>query len=191
MARRLAAQESGESEEVYSAKEPPFSVPKQRSTVGNVKELVTEVESKENGFLSGSSLPAHGSVLTNKLPPESTDQGDDLFESEDLFASRSTTRTATQSKLREEMPGSVANEPIKGMEKKPELSVLGNQDSSALFQSVQQKSSSKNSPMSFLEEEEDSLFPSQKTGKEELKSAVQQAVDSAAQDIFEVMAEAC
>ncbi|XP_048801459.1 WASH complex subunit 2-like [Lagopus muta] len=185
MARRLAAQESGDSEEVYSAKEPPFSVPKQRSTIGNVKELVTEVESKENGFLSGSSLPAHGSVLTNKLPPESTDQGDDLFESEDLFASRSTTRTATQSKLREEMPGSVANEPIKGMEKKPELSVLGNQDSSALFQSVQQKSSSKNSPMSFLEEEEDSLFPSQKTGKEELKSAVQQAVDSAAQDIFE------
>ncbi|XP_042718796.1 WASH complex subunit 2C isoform X5 [Lagopus leucura] len=185
MARRLAAQESGDSEEVYSAKEPPFSVPKQRSTIGNVKELVTEVESKENGFLSGSSLPAHGSVLTNKLPPESTDQGDDLFESEDLFASRSTPRTAAQSKLREEMPGSVANEPIKGMEKKPELSVLGNQDSSALFQSVQQKSSSKNSPMSFLEEEEDSLFPSQKTGKEELKSAVQQAVDSAAQDIFE------
>ncbi|XP_052534149.1 WASH complex subunit 2-like isoform X1 [Tympanuchus pallidicinctus] len=185
MARRLAAQESGESEEVYSAKEPPFSVPKQRSTIENVKELVTEVESKENGFLSGSSLPAHGSIVTNKLPPESTDQGDDLFESEDLFASRSTSRTATQSKLREEMPGSVANEPIKGMEKKPELSVLGNQDSSALFQSVQQKSSSKNSPMSFLEEEEDSLFPSQKTGKEELKSAVQQAVDSAAQDIFE------
>ncbi|XP_042674443.1 WASH complex subunit 2C-like isoform X4 [Centrocercus urophasianus] len=185
MARRLAAQESGESEEVYSAKEPPFSVPKQRSTIENVKELVTEVESKENGFLSGSSLPAHGSIATNKLPPESTDQGDDLFESEDLFASHSTSRAATQSKLREEMPGSVANEPIKGMEKKPELSVLGNQDSSALFQSVQQKSSSKNSPMSFLEEEEDSLFPSQKTGKEELKSAVQQAVDSAAQDIFE------
>uniref|UniRef100_A0A8C9EIN1 FAM21/CAPZIP domain-containing protein n=1 Tax=Pavo cristatus TaxID=9049 RepID=A0A8C9EIN1_PAVCR len=186
MARRLAAQESGESGEVDSAKEPQFSVPKQGSALENVKELVvTEAESKENGFLSGSSLPAHGSILTNKLPPESTDQGDDLFESEDLFASRSTSRTATQSKLREEVPGSVANEPVKGMEKKPELSVLGNQDSSDLFQSVQQKSSSKNNPISFLEEEEDSLFTSQKTGKKELKSAVRQAVDSAAQDIFE------
>uniref|UniRef100_A0A8V0ZAL0 Family with sequence similarity 21 member C n=1 Tax=Gallus gallus TaxID=9031 RepID=A0A8V0ZAL0_CHICK len=186
MARRLAAQESGESEEVDSAKEPQFSVLKQKSVVENVKELVvTEAESKEHGFLSGSSLPAHGSILTNKLPPESTDQGDDLFESEDLFASRSISRTATQSKLREELPDSVANEPVKGMEKKPELSVLGNQDSTDLFQSVQQKSSSKNSPISFLEEEEDFLFTSQKTGKKELKSAVRQAVDSAAQDIFE------
>ncbi|POI23613.1 hypothetical protein CIB84_012640, partial [Bambusicola thoracicus] len=187
MARRLAAQESGESEEVDSAKEPQFSVPKQKSVVENVKELVvTEAESKERGFLSGSSLPAHGSILTNKLPPESTDQGDDLFESENLFASCSISRTATQSKLREELPDSVANEPVKGMEKKPELSVLGNQDNTDLFQSVQQKSSSKNSPISFVEEEEeDSLFTSQKTGKKELKSAVRQAVDSVAEDIFE------
>lgn len=185
MARRLAAQESGESEEVDSAKEPQFPVPNQRSAVENVKELVvTEAESKENGFLSGSLLPAHGSILTNKIPPESTDQGDDLFESEDLFASHSTSRTATQSKSKGEMPASVASEPIKGMEKKPELSVLGSQDSSDLFQSIQQKSSAKNSPISFLEEEEDSLFASQKTGKE-LKSAVWQAVDSAAPDIFE------
>ncbi|XP_032301523.1 WASH complex subunit 2 isoform X3 [Coturnix japonica] len=183
MARRLAAQESGESEEVDSAKEPQFPVQNQRSAVQNVKELVvTEAESKENGFLSGSSLPAHGSILTNKLPLESTDQGDDLFESEDLFASHSTSRTATQSKSKGEMPASVASEPIKGMEKKPELSVLGSQDSSDLFQSIQQKSSAKNSPISFLEE--DSLFASQKTGKE-LKSAVWQAVDSAAPDIFE------
>ncbi|OXB61364.1 hypothetical protein ASZ78_011986 [Callipepla squamata] len=186
MARRLAAQESGESEEVDSAKEPQFSVPKQRSAVENVKELVvSEAESKENGFPSGLSPPAHGSVLTNKLPPESTDKGDDLFESEDLFASPLASRTAAQSKLREEMADSGANEPVKGTEKKPDLSVLGNQDSSDLFQSVQQKSSSKSSPISFLEEEEDSLFTSQKAGKKELKSAVRQAVDSAAQDIFE------
>ncbi|OXB71743.1 UNVERIFIED_CONTAM: hypothetical protein H355_015185 [Colinus virginianus] len=186
MARRLAAQESGESEEVDSAKEPQFSVPKQRSAVENVKELVvSEAESKENGFPSGLSLPAHGSILTNKLPPESTDKGDDLFESEDLFASPLASRTAVQSKLREEMADSGANEPVKGTEKKPDLSVLGNQDSSDLFQSVQKKSPSKSSPISFLEEEEDSLFTSQKAGKKELKSAVRQAVDSAAQDIFE------
>ncbi|XP_009574739.1 PREDICTED: WASH complex subunit FAM21A-like [Fulmarus glacialis] len=190
MARRLAARESEESEEVDSAKESQFSLPKQTSAIVNIKEpLATEAESKENSFLSGLSLPAHGSILsggTNKLlPPESTDQGDDLFESEDLFASSSTSRPAAQSKLKEGMPHSVANKPIKGREKKPDLSVLGDQDSNDLFQTVQQKSSTKSSPIPFLEEEEDSLFTCQKTGKKELKSAARQAVDHTAQDIFE------
>ncbi|XP_054688410.1 WASH complex subunit 2A-like isoform X6 [Grus americana] len=190
MARRLAAQGSEESEEVDSAKESQISLPKQTSAIVNTKEpLATEAGSKENGFLSGLSLPAHGSVLSvgtkMLLPPESTDQGDDLFESEDLFASGSTSRAAAQSKLKEGMPDSVANKPIQGREKKPDLSVLGDQDSNDLFQPVQQKSSTKSSPIPFLEEEEDSLFTCQKTGKKELKSAVRQAVDPTAQDIFE------
>ncbi|NXT51087.1 WAC2D protein, partial [Pluvianellus socialis] len=164
---------------------------KQMSAIVNIKEpLATEAESKEIGFLSDLSLPAQGSVFsagTNKLlPPESTDQGDDLFESEDLFASSTTSQPAVQSKLKEEMPDSVANKPIKGREKKPDLSVLGDQDSNDLFQPVQQKSSTKSSPIPFLEEEEEnSLFTCQKTGKKELKSTVQQAVDPTAQDIFE------
>ncbi|KFP89815.1 WASH complex subunit FAM21A, partial [Apaloderma vittatum] len=190
MARRLAAQESEENEEVDSAKESQFSLPKQMPAVVNIKEpLAIEAESKENGFLSSLSLPAHGSVLppgTNKLlPPESTDQGDDLFESEDLFASSSTLRSAAPSKLKEGMPDSVANKPMKGREKKPDLSILSDQDSKDLFQPAQQKSSTKRSPVPFLEEEEDSLFTCQKTGKKELKPAVQQAVDPTAQDIFE------
>ncbi|NXG72771.1 WAC2D protein, partial [Baryphthengus martii] len=161
---------------------------KQMSAVVNVKEpLATEAKSKENGFLSGLSIPAHGSALsagTNKLlPPESTDQGDDLFESEDLFASRSASRSAAQSKLKEGMPDSMANKPLKGREKKPDVSVLGDQDDKDLFQPVQQKSSTKSSPIPFLEE--DSLFTHQKTGKKELKSASRQAVDPTAQDIFE------
>ncbi|KAM9285597.1 WASH complex subunit 2-like isoform 2-T2 [Morus bassanus] len=191
MARRLAAQESEESEEVDSAKESQFSLLKQTSAIVNIKEpLATEAESKENGFLSGLSLPAHGSVLSAGtknllLPPGSTDQGDDLFESEDLFTSSSTSRPAAQSKLKEGMPDSVANKPIKGREKKPDLSVLGDLDSNDLFQPVQQKLSRKSSPIPFLEEEEDYLFTCQKTGKKELKSAVRQAVDPTAQDIFE------
>ncbi|KAL2303014.1 hypothetical protein Nmel_010472 [Mimus melanotis] len=187
MARRLAAQEAEASEEVDTTKESQVSLPKQMSAVVNIKEpLAAEAESKENGFLSSLSLPAHSSVLsagTNKLlPPESTENGDDLFESEDLFASSSTFRPAAQSKLKEEMSDSTANKPIKGKEKKPDL---GEQDSNDLFQPVQQKSSTKSSPISFLEEEADSLFTSQKTGKKELKSAVHQAVDPTAQDIFE------
>ncbi|NXS90088.1 WAC2D protein, partial [Erpornis zantholeuca] len=160
---------------------------KQTSAVVNIKEPpATEAESKENGFLSSLSLPAHSSVLsagTNKLlPPESTENGDDLFESEDLFASSSTSRPTAQSKLKEGMPDNVANKPITGWEKKPDL---GYQDSNDLFQPVQQKSSAKSSPIPFLEEEEDSLFTSQKTGKKDLKSAVRQAADPTAQDIFE------
>ncbi|NWT94759.1 WAC2D protein, partial [Urocynchramus pylzowi] len=160
---------------------------KQMPAVENIKEpLAAEAESKENGFLSSLSLPAHSSVLssgTSKLlPPESTENGDDLFESEDLFASSSTSRPAAQSKLKEGMPDSMATKPIKGREKKADL---GDQDSNDLFQSVQQKSSTKSSPIPFLEEEEDSLFTSQKIGKKELKSAVHQAVDPVAQDIFE------
>ncbi|XP_010178380.1 PREDICTED: WASH complex subunit FAM21A-like [Mesitornis unicolor] len=190
MARRLAAQESEENGEVDSAKESQFSLPKQTSSIVNIKEpLALEAESKDNSFLSGLSLPAHGSVLsagTNKLlPPESTDRRDDLFESEDLFASSSTSRPAAQSKLKEGMLDNVDNKPIKGRDKKPDLSVLGDHDSNNLFQPVQQKSSAKSSPIPFLEEEEDSLFTRQKTGKKELKSAVQQAVDPTAQDIFE------
>lgn len=179
------------SDEVDAAKQSQLSLPKHTSAVANIKEpLAAEAESKENGFLSSLSLPAHSSVSsagTNKfLPPESTENGDDLFESEDLFASSSTSRPAAQSKLKEGMPDSMANKPIKGKEKKPGL---GDQDSNDLFQPVQQKSSIKSSPIPFLEEEEDSLFTSQKTGKKELKSAVRQAVDPTAQDIFEVMAE--
>ncbi|XP_040463270.1 WASH complex subunit 2A-like isoform X2 [Falco naumanni] len=190
MARRLAAQESEEGEEIDSSKESQFSLPKQMSAVVNIKEpLSTEADSKENGFLSGVSLPAHGSVLyagTNKLlPPESMDQGDDLFESEDFFASSSASKPAAQSKLKEGMPDSVANKLIKGREKKSDLSVLSDQDSNDLFQPVQQKSSTKSSPIPFLEEEEDSIFTCQKTGKKDLKSVVRQAVDPSAQDIFE------
>ncbi|KAM6067423.1 WASH complex subunit 2A-like isoform 1-T1 [Chlamydotis macqueenii] len=190
MARRLAVQESEESEEVDSAKESQFSLPKQTSAIVNIKEpLATEAESKENDFLSGLLIPVQGTVLsaaTNKLlPPESIDPEDDLFESEDLFASSSTSRPTARSKLKEGMPDNMANKPIKGREKKPDLSVLGDQDSNDLFQPAQQKSSTKSSPIPFLEEEEDSLFTCQKTGKKELKSAVRQAVDSIAQDIFE------
>ncbi|NXO83476.1 WAC2D protein, partial [Sitta europaea] len=160
---------------------------KQTSAIANIKEpLAAEGESKENGFLSNLSLPAHSSVLsarTNKLlPPESAENRDDLFESEDLFASSSTSRPAAQSKLKEGVPDSTANKPIKGREKKPDL---GDQDSNDFFQPVQQRSSTKSSPIPFFEEEEDSLFASQKTGKKELKSAVCQAADPAAQDIFE------
>ncbi|NXP47099.1 WAC2D protein, partial [Heliornis fulica] len=162
---------------------------KQTTALVNIKEPpATDAESKENGFLSGLSLPAPTSVLsagTNTLlPSESTDQGDDLFESEDLFASRSTSRAAAQLKFKEGTSDSVTNKPIMGREKKSDLSVLGDRDGNDLFQPVQQKASTKGN-IPFFEEEDDSLFTCQKTRKTELKPAVQQAVDPTDQDIFE------
>ncbi|NWJ04902.1 WAC2A protein, partial [Crypturellus undulatus] len=181
-ARRLAAQESAESEEVDSAKELQPSLPRQRSVVK--EPLPTEQESKENGFLSVS-LPARGSTVslgTDKLlSSESTDQGNDLFESEDLFTNSSASRPTAQSKAREGMAESLAKKTIKDREKRP---VLDDQDSGDLFQSVQHTSLKKNSPIPFLEEEEDPLFTYQKTGKKELKP---ESVDPTAQDIFEVI----
>ncbi|NXN92439.1 WAC2D protein, partial [Rhinopomastus cyanomelas] len=161
---------------------------KQMSAVVSIKEsLAAEADSKENSFLSSLSLPPHGSTLsagTNLLlPAERIDQGDDLFESEDFFASSSTSRPVAQSKLKE--TDNVADIPIEGREKKPDLSVLGDQNKNDLFQPVQQKSSTKSSPIPFLDEDKESLFTSQKTGRNELKSAVQQGVDTTAQDIFE------
>ncbi|XP_071604912.1 WASH complex subunit 2A-like isoform X1 [Heliangelus exortis] len=190
MARRLAAQESEESEEVYSVTEPQNSLPKQKSAGVNIKEpLTTEAKSKENGFPSGLTMPAPGNVLpvgTNSLlPPKFPDRGNDLFESEDLFESKSISQAPAQLNLKEKMPGNVADKPIKGREKKPDLSALDDQDSNDLFKPVQQKSSAKSSSMPFLEEEDDSVFTGQKTGKQESKSTVQQVVDSTAQDIFE------
>ncbi|KAM9379974.1 LOW QUALITY PROTEIN: WASH complex subunit 2-like [Phaethornis superciliosus] len=190
MARRLAAQESEESEEVYSVTEPQNTLPKQKSSVVNIKEpLTTEAESKENGFPSGLPPPAHGSVLpvgTNSLlPPKFPDQGDDLFESEDIFESKSISQAPAQLNLKEKIPESVADKPIKGREKKPDLCVLDDQDSNDLFKPVQQKSSAKSSSMPFLEEDDDSVFSGQKTGKKESKSTAQQVVDPTAQDIFE------
>ncbi|NXA34565.1 WASC2 protein, partial [Eudromia elegans] len=155
---------------------------KQRSVVTTKEPFATEQESKENGFLSVS-LPAHGntiSVGTDKvLSLESADQGDDLFESEDLFANSSISRPAAQSKAREGMAQSLAKRNIKDKEKK---TVLDDQDSGDLFQSVQHTSLKKNSPLPFLEEEEDPLFTYQKTGKKGLKP---ESVDPTAQDIFE------
>ncbi|KGL80672.1 WASH complex subunit FAM21, partial [Tinamus guttatus] len=152
------------------------------SVVTTKEPLPTEQESKENGFLAVSP-PAHGSTVsvgTDKLlSSESTDQGDDLFESEDLFANSSTSRPAVQSKAREGMAESLAKKKFKDREEK---TILDDQDSGDLFQSVQHTSLKKNSPVSFLEEEEDPLFTYQKTGKKELKP---ESVDPTAQDIFE------
>ncbi|XP_074855987.1 WASH complex subunit 2C isoform X2 [Carettochelys insculpta] len=185
-ARRLAAQESSENEELNNAEEPQLPLSKQSSaSVGATEPCVAEPDaqgSMENIFevklaspmASGSLLPA----VDGSPPGKGAGQEDDLFGS-DLFVEKSVSKSAATAKILE----SVASKPLKGGEEKPALSLLDGQGSDDLLQPVTLKSK-KSSPISFLEDED--LFTSQKmVRKKELKSATQQDLDPKAQDIFE------
>ncbi|XP_074814660.1 WASH complex subunit 2C isoform X4 [Natator depressus] len=187
-ARRLAAQESSENEELNSTEEPQLLLPKQSSALVDAKELCTaEPDAKgstENITAAKLPSPTDGGSLSPGMAgsPSSkgTGQEDDLFGSDYLFVKNSVSKPAAKAKTSEIL----ANKPLKGGEKKPALSVLDNQGSNDLFQPITQKASKKSSPISFLEDED--LFTSQKTArKKELKPTTQQDLDPKVQDIFE------
>ncbi|TFJ98065.1 protein FAM71E1 [Platysternon megacephalum] len=187
-ARRLAAQESSENEELNSTEEPQLPLPKQSSALVDAKELCTaEPNSKgstENISVAKLPSPTDGGSLSPGMAGspsgKGTGQEDDLFGSDYLFVKNSVLKPAVKAKTREILPSKT----LKGGEKKPALSVLDDQGSNDLFQPIMQKASKKSSPISFLEDED--LFTSQKTvRKEELKPTTQQDLDPKAQDIFE------
>nr|XP_048711948.1 WASH complex subunit 2C isoform X2 [Caretta caretta] len=187
-ARRLAAQESSENEELNSTEEPQLLLPKQSSALVDAKELCTaEPDAKrstENITAAKLPSPTDGGSLSPGMAgsPSSkgTGQEDDLFGSDYLFVKNSVSKPAAKAKISEIL----ASKPLKGGEKKPALTVLDNQGSNDLFQPITQKVSKKSSPISFLENED--LFTSQKTArKKELKPTTQQDLDPKVQDIFE------
>ncbi|XP_043406475.1 WASH complex subunit 2C isoform X12 [Chelonia mydas] len=187
-ARRLAAQESSENEELNSTEEPQLLLPKQSSALVDAKELcIAEPGAKgstENITAAKLPSPTDGGSLSPGMAgsPSSkgTGQEDDLFGSDYLFVKNSVSKPAAKAKTSEIL----ASKPLKGGEKKPALSVLDNQGSNDLFQPITQKASKKSSPISFLEDED--LFSSQKTArKKELKPTTQQDLDPKVQDIFE------
>ncbi|XP_038264840.1 WASH complex subunit 2C isoform X4 [Dermochelys coriacea] len=187
-ARRLAAQESSENEELISTVEPQLQLPKQSSALVEAKELCTaEPDAKgstENILAAKLLSPTDGGSLSPGMAGspsgKGTGQEGDLFGSDYLFVKNSVTKPAAKAKTSEIL----ASKPLKGGEKKPALSVLDNQGSNDLFQPIMQKASKKSSPISFLEDED--LFTSQKTvRKKELKSTTQQNLDPKVQDIFE------
>ncbi|XP_030426883.1 WASH complex subunit 2C isoform X3 [Gopherus evgoodei] len=187
-ARRLAAQESSENEELNSTEEPQLPVPRQGSALVDAKELCTAEPnvkgSTENMLVAKLPSPTDGGSLSPGMAGspsgKGTGQEDDLFGSDYLFVKNSMSKPAAKAKT----PEILASKPLNGGEKKPALSVLDDQGSNDLFQPILQKASKKSSPISFLEDED--LFTSQKTvRKKGLKPTTQQDLDPKAQDIFE------
>ncbi|XP_050815939.1 WASH complex subunit 2C isoform X2 [Gopherus flavomarginatus] len=187
-ARRLAAQESSENEELNSTEEPQLPLPRQGSALVDGKELCTAEPnakgSTENMLVAKLPSPTDGGSLSPGMAGspsgKGTGQEDDLFGSDYLFVKNSVSKPAAKAKT----PEILARKPLKGGEKKPALSVLDDQGSNDLFQPILQKASKKSSPISFLEDED--LFTSQKTvRKKGLKPTTQQDLDPKAQDIFE------
>lgn len=175
-------------------KEPQLWLPKQNSALLDAKEPLSgepgSKESVEGGSAVKKSLPADGSSLSPEMDrsplAKPTGPGDEFFESDDLFEKSSMLKSAARPKAKEEAIDSLVGRLVKSGEK-PALSVLDDQGSDDLFQSVKQKSSQKSSPSSFLEDE-DNLFTSQKTPKKkELKPGTSQDLDTSVQNIFEVM----
>ncbi|KAM7171214.1 WASH complex subunit 2A-like isoform 3-T3 [Macrochelys suwanniensis] len=187
-ARRLAAQESSENEELNNAEEPQLPLPKQNTSLVDAKELCTAEPgakgSMENISVAKLSSPTDGSSLSPGMAGSPSGKGpgqeDDLFGSDYLFVKTSVSKPAAKAKT----SVILASKPLKGGENKPALSVLDDQGSNNLFQPITQKASKKSSPI--LQERDEDLFTSQKTvRKKELKPTTQQDLDPKAQDIFE------
>ncbi|XP_053890143.1 WASH complex subunit 2C isoform X4 [Malaclemys terrapin pileata] len=187
-ARRLAAQESSENEELNSTEELQLPLPKQSSALVDAKGLCTAEPnakgSTENILVAKLPSPTDGGSLSPGMAGSPSGKGigqeDDLFGSNYLFVKNSVSKPAAKAKT----PEILASNPLKSGEKKSALSVQDDQGSNDLFQPIMQKASKKSSPISFLEDED--LFTSQKTvRKKELKPTTQQDLDPKAQDIFE------
>ncbi|XP_053523353.1 WASH complex subunit 2 isoform X6 [Artibeus jamaicensis] len=191
-ARRLAAQESSEAEDVSVPRgsiaqladgtiSPDGCQPQPRAAGG--KESSEEALSATTltwtgGLVHGVDRNSSGKSLGQPL-------GDDLFHSENIFSKDTDSQPMGKRKAKAKATENPANPPGGSKEKSPAFPALGEAGSDDdLFQSVKPKPAKKTNPFSFLEGE-DYLFPDQKGKRNESKFSDQQAVISEAQGIFE------
>uniref|UniRef100_A0A8D1L8I4 WASH complex subunit 2A n=1 Tax=Sus scrofa TaxID=9823 RepID=A0A8D1L8I4_PIG len=185
-ARRLAAQESGEAEDMSiprgfitqlaaGAISPGGRQP-QPGAAGREGSSEEALAAAAPTWASG---PVPGVDRSPFAKPLGQPREDDLFDSGDIFSkgvtSQSTGRRKAKAKAADR--GSKERSPMF-----PALSEAGSNDD--LFQSVKPKPTKKANPFPLLEDEDD-LFTDQKGKKNESKSNGQQDVTSKAQDIFE------
>uniref|UniRef100_A0A8D1LPI8 FAM21/CAPZIP domain-containing protein n=1 Tax=Sus scrofa TaxID=9823 RepID=A0A8D1LPI8_PIG len=185
-ARRLAAQESGEAEDMSiprgfitqlaaGAISPGGRQP-QPGAAGREGSSEEALAAAAPTWASG---PVPGVDRSPFAKPLGQPREDDLFDSGDIFSkgvtSQSTGRRKAKAKAADR--GSKERSPMF-----PALSEAGSDDD--LFQSVKPKPTKKANPFPLLEDEDD-LFTDQKGKKNESKSNGQQDVTSKAQDIFE------
>ncbi|XP_016280384.1 WASH complex subunit 2C isoform X1 [Monodelphis domestica] len=191
-ARRLAAQESSETEDRNDAEEPQLVGEHVVSSF--VKQQHTrEVDKKENlekTFGVPSPFLEDAFVPGGERDPSSRSVNltieDSLFDSDDIFAKASMSKSTTKRTKDKESPSEdLATHPGDREEKQSLLPVLDEpENDDDLFQSVKQKLAKKKNTVPLLEEEDD-LFVNQKTKKKTSEPLWQQDVISKKQDIFE------
>lgn len=193
-ARRLAAQESGEAEDMSiprgfitqlaaGAISPGGRQP-QPGAAGREGSSEEALAAAAPTWASG---PVPGVDRSPFAKPLGQPREDDLFDSGDIFSKGVTSQSTGRRKAKAKAADSPAN--LAGGSKErspmfPALSEAGSNDD--LFQSVKPKPTKKANPFPLLEDEDD-LFTDQKGKKNESKSNGQQDVTSKAQDIFEVI----
>ncbi|XP_069466646.1 WASH complex subunit 2C isoform X2 [Ambystoma mexicanum] len=189
--RRLASQDSGDTDKCKAVVPPPQLTAGEASITSDVQWLQT-VEPKADAFKtevgenvfsvksSSSSTPdftAKNTTIPEKLqPPEIQD----VFSSDDLFAKSGVSKTTMTAKAKSKV-GRVKTD------KNSALSILDDQGSDDdLFQTAKQKSSKKTNPSTFVANEEEDIFAVQKALKEKgVKATSNEAFKQKAQNIFE------
>ncbi|KAM6184853.1 WASH complex subunit 2-like [Rhynchocyon petersi] len=188
-ARRLAAQESSETDDMSAPAgptvqlrdgtiSPDFYLPQHNATGGENSSVTATILT-----LGGDSVPE----LDSNPPVKSLGQPleGDLFQSGDVFSKSTESQSTARTKAKEKAAEIPARQPQGPKEQSCIFSVLdeaGSDDD--LFQSVKPKPAKKTSPFPLLEDEDD-LFVDQKDKRNESKSNSPQDVVFKAQDIFE------
>ncbi|XP_059983104.1 WASH complex subunit 2-like isoform X14 [Lagenorhynchus albirostris] len=191
-ARRLAAQESSEAEDMSIPRgfvaqladgviSPDGHQPQPRAAGGE--------DSSEEAVAAAIPTWAGGPVLGTDRNPFVKSLGqpleDDLFDSADIFSKGIASQSTGRRKAKVKAADSLANPAGGSKEKSPMFPALSEAVSDDdLFQSVKPKPAKKTNPFPLLEDEDD-LFTDQKGKKNESKSNSQQDVITKAQDIFE------
>ncbi|XP_035123522.1 WASH complex subunit 2A isoform X27 [Callithrix jacchus] len=192
-ARRLAAQESSEAEDMSVHRGPIAQWadgtissnghrPQLRAASG--EDSTEEALEAATAPWEGGPVPGVDRSLFAKSLGHSRGEAD-LFDSRDIFSTGTGSQSMERTKPKAKIAENPANLPGGGKEKRPMFPALGEASSDDdLFQSAKPKPAKKTNPFPLLEDEDD-LFTDQKVRKNESKSNSQQDVMSTTQDIFE------
>nr|XP_024108748.2 WASH complex subunit 2 isoform X12 [Pongo abelii] len=192
-ARRLAAQESSEAEDMSVPRGPIAQwADGTISPNGHRPQLrAASGEDSTEEALAAAAAPWEGGPVpgVDRSPFAKSlghSRGEaDLFDSGDIFSTGTGSQSVERTKPKAKIAENLANPPVGGKAKSPMFPALGEASSDDdLFQSAKPKPAKKTNPFPLLEDEDD-LFTDQKVKKNETKSNSQQDVISTTQDNFE------
>ncbi|XP_032127527.1 WASH complex subunit 2C isoform X11 [Sapajus apella] len=192
-ARRLAAQESNENEDISVPRGPiaqwadgTISPNGHRPQLRAVSGEDSTEEALEAATVPWEGGPVPGVDRSPFAKSLGHSRGEaDLFDSRDIFSTGTGSQSLERTKPKAKITENPSNPPGGGKEKSPMFPALGEASSDDdLFQSAKPKPAKKTNPFPLLEDEDD-LFTDQKIRKNESKSNSQQDVMSTTQDIFE------